>query len=104
MKDTIYREDAIDAILDLNVEHRVSWKDAVIDTLDELPSAQQWIPCSERLPEESGCYLVTVLDGLNKRTTFVKYQKRQKAWELSGRRAYWKVRAWMPLPEPPKGE
>ena len=40
MKDTIYREDAIDAILDLSADHRVSWKDAVIDTLDELPSAE----------------------------------------------------------------
>lgn len=40
MKDTIYRDDAIDAILDLSADHRVSWKDAVIDTLDELPSAE----------------------------------------------------------------
>lgn len=27
------------------------------------PSAQQWIPCSERLPEESGRYLLTDKDG-----------------------------------------
>ena len=40
MDDTISRQQTIDAILDMSVEHRVSWKDAVIDVIDELPSAQ----------------------------------------------------------------
>lgn len=40
MDDLIDRQAAIDAILDMNAEHRVSWKDAVIDIIDELPSAQ----------------------------------------------------------------
>ena len=31
---------AIDAVLELNVEHRVSWVDAVIDMLDEMPTEQ----------------------------------------------------------------
>ena len=26
--------------------------------LRDLPSAQQWIPCSERLPDQNGKYLV----------------------------------------------
>ena len=38
--DVISRQAAIDAVIALKTEHRVSWKDAVVDTLDELPSAQ----------------------------------------------------------------
>lgn len=73
-----------------------------------LPSAQpepQWIPWnSGNLPEESGTYAVTAYDGAIKRVTYAKYQKRLKRWELTGARAYWRVLAWMPLPEPYRGE
>ena len=36
--DTIYRQAAIDNVLDLHADHRVSWVDAVIDALETLPS------------------------------------------------------------------
>lgn len=72
--------------------------------INELPSAQpaqRWIPWdSGEFPEESGTYIVTAYDGVTKRVTFAKYQKRLKRWELTGARAYWRVLAWMPLPEP----
>ena len=71
-----------------------------------IPSAdrpQEWIPCSERLPEESGMYFCTCNDGYDNRTTFVKYQKRFSKWDLTGTRSYWGVIAWMPLPEPYDG-
>lgn len=55
-------------------------------------------------PSESGMYIVTAHDGVKKRVTFVKYQKRLKQWDLTGARAYWRIIAWMPLPEPYKGE
>ena len=45
MNDLISRQAAIDEVLNLNVENRVSWRDAVIDTIDALPSAQQ--DCTE---------------------------------------------------------
>lgn len=59
----------------------------------------EWIPCSERLPEEAGFYIVT---------------KRQKSGEIqvalgsyrplfnewSGNGNFKDVLAWMPLPEP----
>ena len=61
---------------------------------------QRWIPCSERLPEESGRYLISALDGIGRRTTVAPYQPRYKAWTMTGRMAYWKVVAWQPLPEP----
>ena len=61
-----------------------------------------WIPVSERLPEASGTYQVTCMDGRIYRSTYAKFQSKLKRWELTGARAYWKVTAWMPLPEPYK--
>lgn len=67
-----------------------------------IADAMKWIPCSERLPEHGGRYLISVLDGINRRTTVAPYLPRCKAWTMTGRMAYWKVIAWMPLPEPYK--
>lgn len=62
---------------------------------------QRWVPWdSGKFPEESGTYTVTAYDGVTKRVTYATYQKRLKRWELTGARAYWRVLAWMPLPEP----
>lgn len=65
---------------------------------------QQWIPVSERRPEENDVYIVSALDGHDRRITFAQWQNRLKRWYLTGARSYWKVTHWMPLPEPPKGE
>ena len=102
--DCISREAAID---DLHGKDPSQiWDTADIEVwVNALPSAQpeqQWIPCSERLPEHGGRYLISVLDGVNRRTTVSPYLPRCKAWSLTGRMAYWKVIAWMPLPEPAK--
>ncbi len=66
----------------------------------------QWIPCSERLPEES---LNSVIgwDEYRKRCCFVQYYAGQ--WQLAGKNKYGesvKIIAWQPVPEPykPKGE
>lgn len=91
------------------------------DILEGLPSAQpeqQWIPVSERLPEESGRYLVT--RGLNacgslwNRIYIANYSD---LMGIKSERIWWQgnvgkpdferlddVIAWMPLPEPYKGE
>ena len=104
MKDLIERQAAIDALY----EHEYSEYcplDEVSTILNDLLPAQpeqQWIPCSERLPEHGGRYLISVLDGINRRTTVAPYLPRCKAWTMTGRMAYWKVIAWMPLPEPYK--
>ena len=76
----------------------------VEDMISCIPSARQWIPCSERLPEHGGRYLISALDGIQTRTTVAPYLPRCKAWTMTGRMAYWKVIAWMPLPEPYKEE
>ena len=64
------------------------------NVIDKIPSAQQWIPCSERLPDQNGKYLV------------VGRQKAINILKFDGGRWYgkWGVVAWMPLPEPYKGE
>lgn len=72
------------------------------DKLTTAQPEQKWIPCSEKLPEESGYYIVTAHDGAGHRTTFVKYQKKAKSWDLTGARSYWRVIAWMTLPKPYK--
>ena len=104
-KDTIYRQDAIDAVDKLSDEP-IGYLEAAIDVLVDLPSAQpeqRWIPWhSGKFPEESGTYTVTAYDGATERVTYAKYQKRLKRWELTGARAYWRVLAWMPSPKPYK--
>ena len=96
--DTISRAAAIDVLAE--------WHDeAITNRLNNLPSAQQWIPWdSGKFPKESGTYTVTAYDGATKRVTYAKYQKRLKRWELTGARAYWRVLAWMEKPEPWKGD
>ena len=123
MDDLISRQAAIDALekvaelfpwkvpgnRDTYDRYNEAWNDAIGRAeieIEELPSAQPeqiWIPCSERLPEESGYYIITAHDGVGHRTTFVKYQKKAKSWDLTGARSYWRVIAWMPLPEPYMG-
>lgn len=68
----------------------------------ECLKAINWIPASERLPEASGTYQVTCIDGRIYRSTYAKFQCKLKRWELTGARSYWKVIAWMPLPKPYK--
>ena len=81
---------------------------------DYMSSAQQWIPCSEQLPEVNGRYLVT--RGLNacgslwNRIYIANYSD---LMGLKSERIWWNgnvgksdferiddVIAWMPLPEP----
>lgn len=103
MSDLIERQAAIEAVSKGCQEWRGIFGRCEENIL-ALPSAQpepHWIPwCSGKFPEESGCYIVTAYDGSGSRVTFAKYQKRLKRWELTGARAYWRVLAWMPLPEP----
>ena len=67
-------------------------------------TVQEWIPVTERLPEESGMYIVTANDGHAQRVSFVLWQKKNRVWNLTGARSYWMVTHWQPMPQPPKGE
>lgn len=105
--DCISRKAAIDAVFELNAYHRVSWKDAVIDTIDALPPAQpepHWIPCSERLPDQYGNYLISI-DGEEPDIGTINPND-PRGWSLCDANGfYWasdkalNITAWMPLPE-----
>lgn len=66
-----------------------------------IQSEQRWIPVSERLPEEYGIYLITKEEvGWNMeacKTIDIAYFETD--WHKAD-----KVLAWMPLPEPYRGE
>lgn len=84
----------------------------IIDAADDYAEEQsRWIPTSERLPEEDGDYFVTLENGVvtklgystTQRTTYPKgfyYISNGFSW----RQKINPVVAWMPLPEPWKGE
>lgn len=111
MNDLISRQDAIDA-----VENCEPGEELFV--IKSLPSAQRWIPCSERLPEEHmGFYLVTVQKRRITALNVVGYDNTVHGIDIArwdyDRRApqrgyHWckadKVIAWMPLPEPWRGE
>lgn len=112
MNDLIYRQSAINAIITegrtvdsryLESERILHESDAV-EAISMLPSAEPWIPVSERLPEKNGLYLVTYVSGkANIDFSFF----RMKKWHglVNGEWTdYWyPVTAWMPLPEPYEG-
>ena len=111
MDDLISRQAAIDALAKF-VPHAIcdesseSYTNGLTDAYNlicQLPSAQQWIPCSERLPEEKGRYLITTKrfgDFVVDWNIFMIGTKIiQEGWLYSG-----DVIAWMPMPEPYKGE
>ena len=75
-----------------------------------MPSAQpeqHWIPCSERLPDSSDIVIVSVCD----ETGDTRYNYSAHGW-ITTDKEYWIVDdeinhyvvAWMPLPEPWRGE
>lgn len=67
-----------------------------VDCIPSAKPAQQWIPCSERLPEVNESCLCTYEFNEGTCVDFGLYTKR--GWFVSG------VTAWMPKPEPYKAE
>lgn len=82
-----------------NMGEQVEYLQMAIKALEE----PQWIPVAERLPEEFGDYLVSI-----KRIGWncEEYVENDIAYwdDLEGFHKADKVIAWMPLPEPWKGE
>ena len=89
-----------------------------VSAIENLPPAQpeqRWIPCSERLPEEYGEFLVTMTEkakakdlGFDIDETYIrKMRYNSNGWQLPRHIPSWineavkdEVLAWMPLPEP----
>ncbi len=106
------REEAVNWLINImsdigKSQHRDLWhyEQALAEIKKMLEEEQHWIPWNTgNLPKESGTYTITAYDGVTKRVTYAKYQKQLKRWELTGARAYWRVLAWMPSPEPWEGD
>ena len=81
------------------------------NAIGNLPSAQpepQWIPCSERLPEQYGNYLISI-HGEDEPDIGTINPNDKRGWSLCDANGFhWAsdkkliVTAWMPLPEPYK--
>ena len=73
------------------------------DLVEFLTGLPKWIPVSERLPEDSGNYLIAIADSNYTNGQYFKiswFYPSDKGW--SYRNAA--VIAWMPLPKPYKTE
>lgn len=113
MSDLIDRQAAIDAATKFRVnpggEIFEAIRRAVRSELELVPSAQQWIPCSERLPEEDCKCIVTIrfkrtdgfqeyaVDSAKFDTDFECFITDTSWWGVES------IDAWMPLPQPYKG-
>ena len=86
-------------IKDKNKLSEAMEKLARLEDAEEKDRLCQWIPCSERMPVESGTYVVNAIENHMVHVTFAKWMPRMKKWNLTGSRSYWKVNAWQPLPE-----
>lgn len=86
-------------------DYGMFWTGGIEKAIDEQPTAQQWIPCSERLPEPDKAVLayapkynniwaVTITDSGKwlMWTTGILYEYNQ---DFNG-----ELVAWMPLPDP----
>ena len=115
---------AYDVRLDAYVSQR-NQVDCDIDTISNLPPAQpvqRWVPCSERLPEErewigTKRFGTTISDEVyvtfeapdgQRFTDHISFQNGKLSASDAERMRVWykgaKPVAWMPLPEPWKGE
>lgn len=128
MEDTIYRQQAIDAIhedadwlaaqgSDWQVE-RMERDKSILKSLPPAQPERKWIPCSERLPEEKDAGILKKL-GTEKKSEYVLATVEVKGermtvtartydgkWDWNMKYAFpdFKVVAWMPSPEPWGGE
>ena len=111
--DVIYRQDAI-RILGAQCYRETDYRDicgkdcecAEYMALRDLPSAQQWIPCSERLPETHEEVLACDQDGIQRVYVLTRISDDEVGWEddYGFYQSLEDIQAWMPLPEPYKGE
>lgn len=102
MNDLISRQGAIDLVEKWFLKIGLNG-DICLDGLRSLPSSQQWIMCSEMLPNKDGNYIVTLSYTEGFKFSFVdidNFSVYNRQWDVYGS----DVTAWMPLPKVWKGE
>lgn len=95
------KEEIINCLTALCKSNRISVGETIAleNAIKELEQTR-WIPCSERLPEESGDYLVTTKwkgsysGDVYIETNMAVYRKKSKEWDCVD------VIAWAPIPQP----
>ena len=100
MADLIERDAALAA-----VNYSTKMRNCIEECISDIPAVNQWIPCSERLPEDD----LNVLVSWNNRYIKIGYIETCEAikyWCIPGHSIvpidY--ITHWMPIPEPPESE
>lgn len=86
-------------------------QDEIIDIINRQPKVGEWIPVSERLPDNADEDVLITVNGTYKNITYedavmLAVYDKDEGWIIDGYQ-YWltaQVTAWQPLPEPYKGE
>ena len=75
----------------------------VFDCIKEQPKVGEWIPCSERLPEK---HVDVLVDFGDENPIIAWYSSVNDTWKnsITDHVIHIDAVAWMPLPEPYKGE
>lgn len=80
----------------------------ILHLIRYAPAVNRWIPCSERLPEKTGYYLVcdsiAKFDNIRGRQDVSKYVIGRHGGHWYGAISREHITHWMPLPEPPEKE
>lgn len=103
MDDLIRKEDAIEIFSQLwdcidEIADKEEWEDVCKTTANELPPAQHWIPCSERLPNIGEDVLFSVAD-LYTAEGCLRDDGDYCQFRWNSIIPKDRVTAWMPLPE-----
>lgn len=98
-------------------EYAKHFKDSIIRIIDKQPKVGEWIPCSERLPDmhredmesEGEYYMISdpVLATDGERIYVAEYEVDDDykiGWPACDGEEYEGIIAWMPLPEPYRGD
>jgi hypothetical protein len=98
--DIISRQGAINAIENTDCELLPCEWDELTNAIMQWPSARQWIPVTERLPDNSKGVLVTrkTIIGNHRVIDVAYYYEVMNTW-VTGDLYTITVDAWMPLPE-----
>ena len=107
MKDLIRRSDAIKAMakaIGRILYDAEAVSQHVMNSIPAVEPNQEWIPCSERLPEESGkSYLTYQGDSRYGWCQVLRYDDGWNCLNGDKKNEIKGVVAWMPLPDLPKG-